>query len=148
LNRAYEKASLWTYPCILPETFCITALRAQKAGAVPVIIEGTALPETVRHGYKCSTQEDYLATLTKAMNEAPKITLNERRKMGDFIDKEFTWEVLAKRWGDLFESSSPEPEPVEDNKTVLLDILARNKGHVLERFLKCIDNQEYNKKLI
>lgn len=34
------------------------------------------------------------------------------------------------------------------NKTVLLAILARNKEHVLTKYLKCIDNLDYDKKLI
>jgi Anp1 len=36
---------------------------------------------------------------------------------------------------------------VEDKK-VLLAILARNKAHVLEKYLKCLDSLDYNKKLI
>lgn len=34
------------------------------------------------------------------------------------------------------------------SKTILLAILARNKGHVLPRYLKCIDELDYDKKLI
>jgi glycosyltransferase involved in cell wall biosynthesis len=148
LNRAYEQASLWTYPCILPETFCITALRAQLAGALPVIIEGSALKETVRSGYKCHEEIDYLPTLLKAMQTVENIKLEDRKKIGEFILKEFTWEAIAQKWKQLFESSSsPETEAVE-NKTVLVAILARNKAHVLDRFLKCIDNLDYNKKLM
>jgi len=97
LNRAYESASLWTYPCIAPETFCITALRAQMAGAIPVIIEGSALKETVLHGYKCVNQVEYLPLLFKAMREAETVTSEERKKMGEFILKDYTWEKLAHR---------------------------------------------------
>lgn len=95
LNRAYEKTSLWTYPCIGLETFCITALRAQLAGAIPVIIDGSALGETVRHGYKCTKKEEYLPLLLVAMQEAEKTTLADRKKMGEFVLKEFTWEKFA-----------------------------------------------------
>lgn len=35
-----------------------------------------------------------------------------------------------------------------EDKKVLLAILARNKGHVLEKYLQCVDNLDYNKKLI
>ncbi len=116
LNRAYEKASLWTYPCVAPETFCITGLRAQMAGAVPVIIEGSALNETVRYGYKCGSQEEYLGALLKALKEADKITVADRQKMGDFILKEYTWKVLAEKWKKLFESHAPKNVPVEASK--------------------------------
>src|SRR3972149_7992888 len=38
---------------------------------------------------------------------------------------------------------------VRENKgKILLTILARNKAHVLLKYLECIDNLDYNKKLI
>ncbi|MFI5342906.1 MAG: hypothetical protein ACHQUC_01670 [Chlamydiales bacterium] len=105
LNQAYARASFWTYPCVLPETFCITALRAQLSGAVPVIIEGSALNETVRHGYKCANQEAYFKTLAAALQNAEKIKLDDRKKMGEFIQQEYTWEAVAKKWKETFESN-------------------------------------------
>lgn len=39
-------------------------------------------------------------------------------------------------------------QAAETDKTVLLSILARNKAHVLPRYLHCIDELDYNKKLI
>ncbi|MGE4574775.1 glycosyltransferase family 4 protein [Parachlamydia sp.] len=97
LNRAYENASLWTYPCIGLETFCISALRAQLSGAIPVIIDGSALDETVKHGYKCTKKEEYLPLLLNAMLDAEKIPLDERKKMGEFVLEKFTWEKLARQ---------------------------------------------------
>lgn len=107
LNRAYEQASFWTYPCIAAETFCITALRAQKAGAVPVIIDGTALTETVLHGYKCKHEKQYLQTLIKALSEAETIKLKDREQMGKFIEDEYTWAKIALEWNQLFNNTSP-----------------------------------------
>jgi glycosyltransferase involved in cell wall biosynthesis len=104
LNRAFETASLWTYPCIAPETFCITGLRAQMAGAVPVIIEGSALSDTVQHGYKCTNPQDYLKTLLQAMEQAEKISLEDRQKMGQFVLDQYTWKAIASRWKELFDS--------------------------------------------
>lgn len=105
LNQAYAAASFWCYPCNFWETFCISALRAQLSGAVPVIIEGSALSETVRTGYKCSRPEDYFATLMRAFQDAEKITLEDRRKMGEFVLKEFTWREVACKWKNLFEAN-------------------------------------------
>ncbi len=104
LNRAYERSSFWTYPCFCPEVFCITAIRAQLAGAIPVIVEGSALPETVRHGYKCSTTTEYFDTLSKALAHADQISLEDRKAMGNFILKEYTWKVIAEKWKELFDS--------------------------------------------
>lgn len=102
LNNAYEKASLWTYPCIGWEVFCISALKAQYAGAIPVIIDGTGLKETVRFGYRCTNPQDFLGTLIQAMLDVEKIELNERERMREFIQNEYTWERIAQKWLDAF----------------------------------------------
>lgn len=104
LNRAYAASSFWTYPCDTPETFCITALRAQFAGAVPVVNDVFALPETVRHGYRCQNPEDYFTTLMRAFDSAETITLDDRKAMGKFILQEYTWKAVAKRWVEEFNS--------------------------------------------
>lgn len=108
LNTAYSKASLWTYPCSMPETFCTTAIRAQLAGAIPVIIESAALSETVPHGYKCFCKEDYLPLLLKALKEAETTPVETRKQMGDFVLKNYTSDVMAKRWAALFEKQQKE----------------------------------------
>jgi glycosyltransferase involved in cell wall biosynthesis len=106
LNRAYEKASFWTYPCIAPETFCISALKAQMAGAIPVIIEGSALKETVRYGYRCNTPKEYLSTILKAMGEVENKTMKERESMSQFVRHEYTWDAIALKWKALFETAT------------------------------------------
>jgi glycosyltransferase involved in cell wall biosynthesis len=105
LNKAFAEASFWTYPCTAPEVFCITALRAQLSGAYPVIIEGSALPETVANGFKSPSSEKYLTTLLEAFSKAEKITLNDRQKNADFVLQNYTWEKIAQRWHELFSSN-------------------------------------------
>lgn len=106
LNEAYAKASLWTYPCSTYENFCISALRAQGSGAIPVIIEKAALCETVLLGYRCKTKEEYLALLLNALKQAPSISLKLRESMSEKILKEYTWERVAKKWHKLFEAQN------------------------------------------
>ena len=106
LNRAYANASIWAYPCIAPETFCITALRAQASGAIPVVIEGTALSETVRDGFKCSAPEEYLATLLRAMKNAEQFSLNDRKKLRTFVFEEYSWKKIAEKWDSVFQKTS------------------------------------------
>jgi len=102
LAEAFSKASLWTYPCTYPETFCITAIKAQLAGAIPVIIQRDALYETVRFGFKCNRIEDYRNLLIQAMSQIETVSLDERKKMGSFVLEEFTWEKITSRWAELF----------------------------------------------
>jgi glycosyltransferase involved in cell wall biosynthesis len=102
LSRAFSKASFWTYPCIHVETFCITAIKAQLSGAVPVIINGSALSELVRYGFKCTKKEDYNSLILSAMSQAEVITLKDRKSMGEFIVKDFTWGKMVYRWDQIF----------------------------------------------
>ncbi len=102
LNRAYAKASFWTYPCRVSETFCITALRAQTAGCIPVIVDGSALKETVKHGFRCDSQSTYLETLLHAMSMAEQISLEERKQLSARILNEYTWHDTARKWHEQF----------------------------------------------
>lgn len=104
LNKAYGRASFWTYPCTAFETFCITALRAQLAGAMPVVLVGSGLKETVRHGYQCQSENKYFETLKAALDKAETISLEERKKLGQFVLEEYTWDVIALQWHKLFET--------------------------------------------
>jgi glycosyltransferase involved in cell wall biosynthesis len=50
LSREYMKSAVYTYPNIIGETCCITALEAQAAGCPVVASAFSALPETVGEG--------------------------------------------------------------------------------------------------
>jgi glycosyltransferase involved in cell wall biosynthesis len=103
LNDAYNKASFWTYPCIGTETFSITALRAQMSGAIPVVIEGSALLETVGSGYKCKTVDEYRNLFLNALRGAEQVSLQKREACRNFVLDRHTWKHVALRWKELFE---------------------------------------------
>lgn len=46
------KSGLWAYPCPFPEIYCITAIKSQASGAVPVASTTAALDETIQFGHK------------------------------------------------------------------------------------------------
>lgn len=103
LNKAFAKASVWAYPTHYPEVFCITALRAQYNGALPVVIPEAALAETVQHGIRVPSADDYLEMLCNAMQQAEKLTLSDRQQMRSFIDEKYTWKRIAEGWHELFQ---------------------------------------------
>ncbi len=127
LARAFERTSFWTYPCSAVETFCITALKAQIAGTVPVICQHSGLTETCRNGFTCSHSKEYLSLLTQAMEQAKNISLESRRKLGDFVLQEFTWQKIAHKWKNLFDSSA--------KKTICLHMVIKNQT---DRIAKCL----------
>ena len=110
IHNAYLKASFWTYPLKFHETFCITALKAQFAGAIPVARAVTGLAESMQHGYRCSTQGEFPAILFRALKGAEQITLSQRKAMRDFILKEYTWARIVQKWKATFDrQASPSP---------------------------------------
>jgi len=64
-------AGIWAYPCLnFNEVSCITAMKAQIGGAVPVVIPKAALTETVKYGLKIgrgTDQADILGKWTKGV---------------------------------------------------------------------------------
>ncbi len=51
-------SGIWAYPCPFPEVYCITAIKAQAAGCVPVSTNFAALEETVQFGTKVGIPND------------------------------------------------------------------------------------------
>jgi glycosyltransferase involved in cell wall biosynthesis len=67
MNEIYRTSEFWVYPCSGTELYCMTGIKAQAAGCVPVVIPHMALAETVRVGYKPSP-EAFTAALIIALN--------------------------------------------------------------------------------
>lgn len=101
-------AGLWLYPTHFTEISCITAMKAQAAGAVPVTMTVAALDETVQHGYKIS----FPIADTRSVTAFENITvdlLNDHEKqekirvpMMEWAKAFFDWKNVAKSWDDLF----------------------------------------------
>lgn len=51
MNEVYRTSDIWCHPARGGELYCMTGIKAQVAGCIPVIIPAMALSETVRTGY-------------------------------------------------------------------------------------------------
>jgi hypothetical protein len=78
---------------------CITAMKAQIGGAVPVVIPTAAVDETVKFGYKTKltdlgeeNREEYKQLLLKALGEK-----HDRNEMIEY-GKTCTWKKIAEQW--------------------------------------------------
>ena len=69
IAREMSKSAIWAYPCPWPEIYCITAIKAQASGAIPVATDYAALDETIQYGYKHHLDND--------LNEFPDKDLDE-----------------------------------------------------------------------
>jgi glycosyltransferase involved in cell wall biosynthesis len=113
----YHRAGIWAYPCSFPETSCISAMKAQVGGAVPVVIPTGALRETVQFGLRTSyghddhpptTSYDELLLEWEAglieMLRSSSLQEAVRGEMRPASRARFDWEVIATAWEQEFYS--------------------------------------------
>lgn len=108
LAREYMSADVWAYPCIFPEISCISAMQAQIAGAIPVIVPYAALAETVQYGYKTKEKDAFKEGSTeeykKLLIEALGADGWGREEMIKWAKDKYNWEKVGKEWSDEFSS--------------------------------------------
>ena len=104
MEEWYKKCGIWAYPTHFGEISCISAMKAQAWGAVPVVIDLAALKETVKYGFKVEgdiyeeeVQELYKENLINALKN-PEILNKIRPKMMKWAKEKFTWKNVAKQW--------------------------------------------------
>lgn len=106
-----EHAGIWAYPTHFGEISCITAMKAQVYGAVPVVVNYAALKETVQYGIKIDgdiydqeTKDEFknqLIALLKSDERQEEI----REPMMKWALKKFAWSSVAKQWSDSFKEA-------------------------------------------
>lgn len=106
------KSGIWAYPCPFPEISCITAMKAQAGGAIPVSSNFAALEETVQWGVKVPMRQvdertpvgrwdkSEIKKFEDALIEMldPKKQSEVRSKMMKGARDTFSWVKVAKSW--------------------------------------------------
>lgn len=107
----YENAGIWAYPAHFGEISCISAMKAQVYGAIPVVVSYAALQETVQHGikvdgdiYEPETRDEFKAKLIELLKD-DKAQEKIRKPMMEWAKKKFAWSNVAKQWSNDFKSS-------------------------------------------
>jgi glycosyltransferase involved in cell wall biosynthesis/tetratricopeptide (TPR) repeat protein len=109
--REMYKAGVWAYPTHFGEISCITAMKAQAAGAIPVVCAYAALKETVQHGVKINVDEsdiydpdikrEFKNQLVKVLNLG-KTQEDIREPMTKWARETFGWSTIADQWNKEF----------------------------------------------
>lgn len=110
--EATYKAGVWAYPTHFGEISCITAMKCQAAGAVPVVCDYAALKETAQFGKKVKNdtgeeiydpekQEEYTKVLIEALKDT-KWQDEVRPEMMKWARGKFSWGNIAQQWNDEF----------------------------------------------
>jgi glycosyltransferase involved in cell wall biosynthesis len=94
LIKEYQRAGVYAYPCSYEEISCISAMKAQASGCIPVTTDFAALNETVQSGVKVpgkggTNNEEYAKALINVLYDE-NYTFN--------VHTPPTWEDVAKAW--------------------------------------------------
>lgn len=101
------KSGVWAYPCPFPEIYCITAIKSQACGAVPVASNYAALDETIQFGHKQEFgefDEEDLEQYKKSLIwwlQHPEEQEKIRPEMMEWA-KTQSWDKVAKDWDESF----------------------------------------------
>jgi glycosyltransferase involved in cell wall biosynthesis len=105
------KSGIWAYPCHTDvEIFCISALKAQACGCVPVVTTYAGLDETVKSGIKIKgqagdeqTNDEFIKSLIDLLKHPEKQEF--LRKQALSLKDSFGWDKVAQQWHKEFIST-------------------------------------------
>lgn len=111
LARELLGAGVFAYPCHFEEISCISAMKAQVAGCIPLTTNYAALAETNLFEGKVSgnPREDegvrkvFKEKLIEVLKNPP--SDDERIQIAAKAWKKFSWESIAKSWSEKFEGA-------------------------------------------
>lgn len=115
VREALTKAHVYAYPCIWPETSCISVIEAMSAGCEVVCPSYAALPETCANfGTIYPFYEDYNAHANLFYNVLESVirnynresSANKRRFQKMYFDNFYSWEYRAQQWVGLLNALS------------------------------------------
>lgn len=113
LAKAFNQSGLWLYPTNFQEISCISAMKAQALGAIPIVTNFAALKETVKNGIKVDRdivteegQEEYVKTVID-MLQHPEKQDEMRQGMMEWAREYFSWKKIGEDWNGLFKNSLP-----------------------------------------
>ncbi len=116
LQKEFAKAGIWAYPTDFDEISCISGMKAQALGAIPVVTNKAALKETVRNGVrvdmeiiKPEAQEEYKNQLIKLL-KSPESQQEIRPNMMKWAQENFLWSGVAKQWDTQLRIMLQNPE--------------------------------------
>jgi len=108
IEEAVTSSNLFLYPCRFFEISCISAMRAQAGGAIPVTIQTAALKETVQHGVRIEGDWNDPEVMTKwresviDLLQHPEKTEAIREPMRRWALENFSWDAVSDQWDAMF----------------------------------------------
>jgi glycosyltransferase involved in cell wall biosynthesis len=115
LNYEISQSAIWAYPTDFTEISCISAMKAQANGAIPVVTDYAALKETVKNGIRMDVdittpegQKEYFKELIGLLKD-PERQAEMRKTMMPWAQKYFLWSNVARLWDELIRLNLQNP---------------------------------------
>ena len=113
LAREFLSSSVYAYPCHFEEISCISAMKAQVAGCIPLTTDYAALAETNLTGFtiKGNPKTDLLVLkefqnlLVSALCGFGDDEERARTDIAKAAWKKFSWTNVAKQWTEVFSNA-------------------------------------------
>lgn len=108
LARAFLSCGLWLYPTNFTEISCITGMKAQSGGSIPITDTVAALNETVQFGVKIEGNMLNQANRDKWTEKVIRYLKhykeqdNIRNQMMTWARQHFDWKTVAQEWDSFF----------------------------------------------
>lgn len=96
--EVYRSSRFWLHPAHGVELFCVSAIEAQSAGCIPIVVPHMALAETVRYGVKTDLfrfQQTVIDTLKAAEDWGWVETMMASRRDALAADPIATWAEIV-----------------------------------------------------
>lgn len=114
VRKAYQRAHIFAYPCIWPETSCRSLIEAMSAGCMAVHPNFAALPDTsanltvqydgdhIDHNLHATTFANVLQSIINQVRETDVTSYTSYIK--HYADARFGWNTIIPKWKHLLES--------------------------------------------
>lgn len=103
LNAALANANVWAYSHFENqdvETFCISAVKAQAAGATVLTTNAGALPEVAPESTRVDGLDQYVNTLISYLRHP--VPVADRARLSQAAVERFDWASVAERFSELW----------------------------------------------
>jgi len=113
LAHAFAASGFWLYPTSWPETSCITSMKAQAMGAIPITsrYKDSGVPETTKYDLGPKARDGMIhenakwraAWTASVIKAAQRDDLDEtRQEMKAWARQTYSWESVAQQWAAMF----------------------------------------------
>ena len=106
LHEAFARSQIWAYPTMFPEISCITGMKAQALGAMPIAHAFAAVNETVQFGNKLEdldlekvpAQKQFADSVIAALRDPDAFSADKKGAMVQWARQTYSWEKIAREW--------------------------------------------------